>query len=1299
MSVPTAPISKDLSHFSSPAKRPDSPLSGSPSPPTSRTPPSPGSPEPVSRPSSSHGQNLAGLNTNAHTSRPTPVRVPSNTYAPVRRPTSNEPNRRPARSSSTNRATGGRKQRPPFQHPYSQHSHNSDNSHVPRATDDFEAQQRFYFRRMRDDLDDEYYTRVVSQQGYNDSDDEEESPQMEIPNRSDFRADFYDSDISTPSVVGRERDELTSPKNKERLEWQAMLTAVLTGEVVRSEKSKLKIGQSHGISLSSPEVWLEIRAKVCGRSLAMQRKIVEDQRKEVPYILEDFMRFQIQGKDECSNSPEDQIKNVLHKLENCEALWRSTKRMREDIPIANTPDFIRRHEALLSWVSITDSINSQIGALKKWTGNDDLDLTRTPEIDAANGAITDHDPFIERIFKENDFGKVFDAKIITMIRPLIVKARQTTIEQGPIFEEMRLPSYLEDLLLLLNFPTRLIQEIIRNRLSYSRKLMNPTMMMIDQMLDVYRVALQQAIIIKQSYTTLSDFKPGWELPTVIDENFDTTLLDGLSFYLELLNRKLLGGSKTKRALRIFREAEYVEGEWNSLKDVGKFIEGADLEIAEQFSMLTAKLLVRIMSYFDRQVKATISGPVAEIQKTYLTAIEHVRGFHRKSLRFSKILEHAFENTAEYAFEHFQMSDILSNLHATGHFLVSSPSLEDSKIYVIADSSLLSRPEMLQTIVHPFIRTELGVEDETYSYAVLIYSSEPLRWPAPAVHIDLPELKGQIDLKADRLRIVADGSGSRLRAARNRFTSAVGDACSVITEQRSNFPRIDRELAKIRRNFYKLAMLIISSVDVIRKQCKGHGLQDLVNSFFNFAREIGQRAMQYFDSNRRTACALKLVYLSIDWVSFVCDDCEASEKRTFQFSVDALEFARQMTRGVNILAVNDEDFSRLRVKVAGCMTLLISHFDVMGARSSLAAALEAKKQEKAIAPLTAADMDDEDAICTIERLRAPSLELIEESRRIKQEEQHSVGKVLDDSNSETQYLMFLSSSLSNVSIRWQQGRFIGGGTFGSVYAAINLETGDVMAVKEIRFNDSQSIRHIVKSIKDEMTVLEMLSHPNIVQYFGVEVHREKVFIFMEYCEGGSLASLLEHGRIEDETVSQVYTLQMLEGLAYLHESGIVHRDIKPENILLDHMGVIKFVDFGAAKVIAQKGKTRARASTSTKLNSMTGTPMYMSPEVITGSGSGRHGSVDIWSMGCCVLEMATGRRPWVNLDNEWAIMYHIAAGQQPTLPTPDQITEDGLKFITRCFERDPYVRASAIELLDDPWIRSIRMDSYAESPTP
>ena len=279
----------------------------------------------------------------------------------------------------------------------------------------------------------------------------------------------------------------------------------------------------------------------------------------------------------------------------------------------------------------------------------------------------------------------------------------------------------------------------------------------------------------------------------------------------------------------------------------------------------------------------------------------------------------------------------------------------------------------------------------------------------------------------------------------------------------------------------------------------------------------------------------------------------------------------ITRGFNVLVLNDEQFYKLKLKVARCMSLLISHFDIMGARSSEA---EKKKLLKWSSQRHRIENSADDA-CIIQAYRKDvmrEIEEIENYRKDLQEQLLSIGRVLDVTDLEYQFVTLLASSFSSVSIRWQKGRFIGGGTFGHVYAAVNLDTGGVMAVKEIRFHDSQSVKNIVPSIKDEMTILEMLNHPNVVQYFGVEVHRHKVYIFMEFCEGGSLAGLLTHGRIEDEMVIQVYTLQMLEGLAYLHQSGVAHRDIKPENILLDHNGVIKFVDFGAAKVIATSGRT-------------------------------------------------------------------------------------------------------------------------------
>jgi mitogen-activated protein kinase kinase kinase len=169
--------------------------------------------------------------------------------------------------------------------------------------------------------------------------------------------------------------------------------------------------------------------------------------------------------------------------------------------------------------------------------------------------------------------------------------------------------------------------------------------------------------------------------------------------------------------------------------------------------------------------------------------------------------------------------------------------------------------------------------------------------------------------------------------------------------------------------------------------------------------------------------------------------------------------------------------------------------------------------------------------------------------IADEHHQTLGRVLDNSKPEDRTLVFLASSSSNISIRWQQVKFIGAGAFGSVYSAVNLDNLTVMAVKEIKFQELSGLPNLYAQIKDELSVMELLHHPNIVEYYGIEVHRDKVYIFEEFCQGGSLAALLEHGRIEDESIIQIYTMQMLDGLAYLHGQGIVHRDVKPDSALL------------------------------------------------------------------------------------------------------------------------------------------------------
>jgi mitogen-activated protein kinase kinase kinase len=451
--------------------------------------------------------------------------------------------------------------------------------------------------------------------------------------------------------------------------------------------------------------------------------------------------------------------------------------------------------------------------------------------------------------------------------------------------------------------------------------------------------------------------------------------------------------------------------------------------------------------------------------------------------------------------------------------------------------------LLTTCYH----AEDNPEDPSNPYILILKPEDPMYWPGQKLEADI--LEPHLDLKTSRLRLVADGSQQQLAKANAAFMQAIGVDLTKLIEQRANLPRVNQELQKIKKTAYKLSNTIMDSVEIIRKQTVGLECQELIQTCFAFATEFGQRSVYYMDPNRRALNNLKLTRLALDWVSFICDDCVASDRKSFRWAVVALEFAMMMTRGQNILSISEGEYAKLRAKVAGCMSLLISHFDIIGARSTIAAQAEKQRMDAMVGKLrldVSRLKDDEESVRIVQEQWLEQLNEIDEFRKQKEAERQALGRVLEDSNEADRALTYLSSSATNVTLRWQQGQFVGGGTFGSVYAAMNLDSGHLMAVKEIRLQDPQLIPTIVAQIRDEMGVLQVLDHPNIVSYYGIEPHRDKVYIFMEYCSGGSLAGLLEHGRIEDETVIMVYALQMLEGLAYLHESGVVHRDIKPES---------------------------------------------------------------------------------------------------------------------------------------------------------
>lgn len=255
--------------------------------------------------------------------------------------------------------------------------------------------------------------------------------------------------------------------------------------------------------------------------------------------------------------------------------------------------------------------------------------------------------------------------------------------------------------------------------------------------------------------------------------------------------------------------------------------------------------------------------------------------------------------------------------------------------------------------------------------------------------------------------------------------------------------------------------------------------------------------------------------------------------------------------------------------------------------------------------------------------------------------------------------------------YQLGDCLGKGAFGSVFRALNMGTGETVAVKQVKLADLPKSE--LRVITLEIDLLKNLDHPNIVKYHGFVKSTESLNIILEYCENGSLHSISKNFGKFPENLVGLYMSQVLHGLLYLHEQGVIHRDIKGANILTTKQGLVKLADFGVA--------TR---TTTLHESSVVGTPYWMAPEVIELSGATT--ASDIWSLGCTVIELLDGKPPYHKLQPMHAL-FRIVNDDHPPLPEgASPVVRD---FLMQCFQKDPNLRVSARKLLKHPWIVNAR----------
>nr|XP_046210035.1 mitogen-activated protein kinase kinase kinase kinase 3-like isoform X7 [Oncorhynchus gorbuscha] len=259
--------------------------------------------------------------------------------------------------------------------------------------------------------------------------------------------------------------------------------------------------------------------------------------------------------------------------------------------------------------------------------------------------------------------------------------------------------------------------------------------------------------------------------------------------------------------------------------------------------------------------------------------------------------------------------------------------------------------------------------------------------------------------------------------------------------------------------------------------------------------------------------------------------------------------------------------------------------------------------------------------------------------------------------------------------------IGSGTYGDVYKARNVNTGELAAIKVIKLEPvimNSPTGEDFEVVQQEIIMMKDCKHSNIVAYFGSYLRRDKLWISMEYCGGGSLQDIYHVTGPLSESQIAYMSRETLQGLYYLHNKGKMHRDIKGANILLTDNGYVKLADFGVSAQIT---------ATLAKRKSFIGTPYWMAPEVAAVERKGGYNQLcDIWAVGITAIELAELQPPMFDLHPMRALFLMTKSNfQPPKLKDKVKWGNNFHHFVKLSLTKNPKKRPTAEKLLQHPFV--------------
>ncbi|XXG77106.1 hypothetical protein AAC387_Pa08g1331 [Persea americana] len=258
-------------------------------------------------------------------------------------------------------------------------------------------------------------------------------------------------------------------------------------------------------------------------------------------------------------------------------------------------------------------------------------------------------------------------------------------------------------------------------------------------------------------------------------------------------------------------------------------------------------------------------------------------------------------------------------------------------------------------------------------------------------------------------------------------------------------------------------------------------------------------------------------------------------------------------------------------------------------------------------------------------------------------------------------------------KYEMGKTLGEGAFAKVKFALNIETGDHVAIKV--FDKHQVLRHrMVEQIKREISTMKLIKHPNVVKLYEVMASKTKIYIVLEFVDGGELFDkIVNNGRLREDE-SRRYFQQLINAVDYCHSRGVYHRDLKPENLLLDSFGVLKVSDFGLSAFSTQIREDGL-------LHTACGTPNYVAPEVLNNKGYNGT-AADIWSCGVILFVLMAGYLPF-DESNRPTLYRKICKGD---FTCPSWFSSCAKKLIKRILDPNPHTRITVPDILENEWFK-------------